>query len=126
MSTTITAAELLGFRLCTGQCLLGLEDTCVCRCGGQWHAALAAAEIAVPLHLTLADALSGGPAGMRRTRPVYSAPAPQAHRVRTDEAARALLAVTPRLTNKQLAAAIGTSERTARRVRARLNGTATT
>lgn len=42
-----------------------------------------------------------------------------------DAAALAVLANSPGLTHKQLAAAIGTSERTARRVRARLNGAAT-
>jgi Protein of unknown function (DUF2637) len=40
----------------------------------------------------------------------------------TEAAALSALATSPDLTHKQLAAAIGTSERTARRVRARLNG----
>jgi Protein of unknown function (DUF2637) len=42
-----------------------------------------------------------------------------------EAAALAELASTPAMTHKQLAAAIGTSERTARRVRARLNGATT-
>jgi hypothetical protein len=60
---TIAAADLLGFRLCTGQCLLGLEDFCTCRCRGRWHAVLADAEIPVSASLTLAAALATGPVG---------------------------------------------------------------
>ncbi len=63
-SVTIAAADLLGFRLCTGQCLLGLEDQCHCRCRGRWHAVLADAEIPIPVSLTLADAVASGPAGL--------------------------------------------------------------
>lgn len=55
----VTAAELLSFKLCTGQCLLGLEGECQCRCQGRWHNDLASAEVIVPASLTLADALSG-------------------------------------------------------------------
>ena len=54
----VTAAELLSFKLCTGQCLLGLEGECQCRCQGRWHNDLAGAEVIIPASLTLADALS--------------------------------------------------------------------
>jgi hypothetical protein len=46
--------------------------------------------------------------------------------VDTEAAALTALATAPAMTHKQLAAAIGTSERTARRVRARLNGASST
>jgi hypothetical protein len=68
MITTISAAELLDFGLCTGQCLLGQEDDCICRCRGRWHGALADAQVVVPADLTLAEALAGAAPSRRRKR----------------------------------------------------------
>ena len=82
---SIPAAELLGFRLCTGQCLLGLEDECHCRCGGRWHAVLADAEIPIPVTLTLAEAVAAGPAGLPRRR--SGSRSASANRAATPEAA---------------------------------------
>ena len=82
---SIAAAELLSFRLCTGQCLLGLEDACECRCRGRWHAVLADAEIPFPATLTLAEVVAAGPAGLPRRRASYSRPS--GNRQATPEAA---------------------------------------
>jgi hypothetical protein len=88
MTDTVTAADLLSFRLCTGQCLLGLEDQCVCRCRGRWHAVLAGAEIPIPPSLTLATALSGGPAGVLLRRRAWAAPQPGRKPVTIEDADR--------------------------------------
>jgi hypothetical protein len=44
------AADLVGQRRCTPQCLLALEPQCTCCCGGRWHGVLADALVNVGEH----------------------------------------------------------------------------
>jgi hypothetical protein len=114
MRDSISAADLLSFRLCTGQCLLGLEDECVCRCRGVWHAALAEAEVVVPEGLTLGTALAGGPAG---AKPRYRSPA---KRTKGSRRTAAILKSNPDISGAELGRRLGVSERQGRRLLAQV------
>ena len=121
-SLTVTAAELLSLKLCTGQCLLGLEGECQCRCQGRWHNNLAGAELIIPASLTLADALSGAGVltGPRSPRPARTHRRRHRTRAGIEAEARAVLLSQPDISGAELGRSVGVSGRTGQRLLTRL------